>query len=30
VLASLPRRDGTLGQMNLSPIAKRLRAMLAE
>jgi len=28
VLASLPRWDGTLGQMNLSPIAKKLQALL--
>jgi hypothetical protein len=26
VLASLPRRDGTLGRMNLSPIAQALAA----
>jgi len=29
VLASLPRYDGTLGQMNLSPIAKKLQTLLA-
>jgi predicted histidine transporter YuiF (NhaC family) len=28
VLASLPRWDGALGQMNLSPIAKKLQALL--
>jgi len=29
LLASLPRWDGTLGQMNLSPIAKKLQTLLA-
>ena len=27
---TLPRRNGTLGQKNLSPIAKSLQALLAE
>jgi len=30
LLASLPRRDGTLGPMNLSPIAKKLQALVAD
>jgi hypothetical protein len=28
LLASAPRRDGTLGELNLSPIAKALREKL--
>ena len=28
VLASLPRREGTLGKMRLSPIARKLRVQL--
>jgi hypothetical protein len=29
VLASLPRREGTLGKMTLSPLAQALQAQIA-